>query len=165
MNGYMSPCVNQAMQRTPQVFNSTQSNFDLSTFQHDAVPLRSSQQAFEPLGTPNHYTQVYNTPVITKHTNTQSLQQPSGLDTQSVFKCVSLTPNPKQGKQKSQVELDFKSLQNYVLSNIDSDSDKQDSGDLVQSDSDQEQMGAALTNPSVKPWTLPVAETPFKVKN
>lgn len=43
----------------------------------------------------------------------------------AVFKAnQSLTPNPKGAqKQKSQVELDFKSLKNYVLSNIDSDSD------------------------------------------
>jgi hypothetical protein len=53
---------------------------------------------------------------------------------------------------KSQVELDFKSLQNYILSNIDS------------SDKDEENMmGSGMLNS--KPWTLPVAETPFKVKN
>jgi hypothetical protein len=37
----------------------------------------------------------------------------------NLAKNQSLTPNPKQQK-RNEVELDFKSLQNYVLSNIDS---------------------------------------------
>jgi hypothetical protein len=52
------------------------------------------------------------------------------------------------------------------LSNIDS-SDKEDqdlSSEMSQLQSDNEEMGAGLTQ-QVKPWSIPVAETPFKVKN
>lgn len=38
------------------------------------------------------------------------------------FKLQSLTPNPKQDKQKAQ-GTDFKSIQNYVISNLDSGED------------------------------------------
>lgn len=67
---------------------------------------------------------------------------------------------------KSQVELDFKSLQNYILSNIDSsDKDEHSGSEMSQLESEDEEnlMGSGMLNS--KPWTLPVAETPFKVKN
>ena len=54
-----------------------------------------------------------------------------------------------------------------MLSNIDSDSDHQNlsEGELVQSESDEPTAIGSGLQGQVKPWTLPVQETPFKVKN
>lgn len=71
----------------------------------------------------------------------------------------SLTPNPKA--QQFRVDTDFRSLKNFILSNIDSDSDQPDlsveeSVPLTESE-DSQTIGSGLKGGD-KPWTLPVEE-------
>ena len=70
----------------------------------------------------------------------------------------SLTPNPKMDNQ-TKLEVDFRGLQNYVLSNMDSSDQEQESEQSLDSLEDQENtlsedaMGCGLIGS--KPWELP----------
>lgn len=93
------------------------------------------------------------TPVLKQAPPPKQFREPSQEDSFAQLTPLrpfhSLTPNPKE---RQKLELDFKGLQNYVLSNIDSsepESESHEFSDLIGEDA----IGQGLL--SGKPWDVP----------